>query len=109
MIVTDGFTGNVVVKVSEGFSETLVQLWRQALTNKLHFRMAAVLLSPAFREIAQWLADYTEYGGAPLLGVKGNVIIAHGRSDAKAIKNAVRVAKQAVQEGMVEAIRTRVE
>ncbi len=109
VIVTDGFTGNVVVKVSEGFSETLVQLWRQALTNKLHFRMAAVLLSPAFREIAQWLADYTEYGGAPLLGVKGNVIIAHGRSDAKAIKNAVRVAKQAVQEGMVEAIRTRVE
>ena len=63
-----------------------------------------LLLIPTLRRIAKRM-DYAEYGGAPLLGVDGVVIIAHGRSNAKAIKNAVRVAKEAVESGMITAIK----
>lgn len=104
VIVTDGFTGNVVIKVAEGISEMLFDLLRESITSRLRFRLAAALLRPAFSLVRQRL-DYSEYGGAPLLGVNGVVIIAHGRSDAKAIKNAVRVAKESVERDVVGALR----
>lgn len=107
VVVCDGFTGNVVVKVTEGLSEMLFDSLRQALTRQLHFKVAASILRPAFSDVRKRL-DYTEYGGAPLLGVNGTVIIAHGRSDAKAIKNALRVAKQAVEQDVLGALKSKV-
>jgi len=107
VVVCDGFTGNVVTKVTEGLSEMLFESLRQALTRQLHHRVAASILRPAFSDVKKQL-DYTEYGGAPLLGVNGVVIVAHGRSDAKAIKNALRVAKQAVEQNMLAALKLKV-
>ena len=103
VVVTDGFTGNVVIKVAEGISESLLSLLREALISRLHFKLAAWVLRPAFRQMAQRL-DYSEYGGAPLLGVNGVVIIAHGRSNARAIKNAIGVTKQAIDQGLLQII-----
>jgi glycerol-3-phosphate acyltransferase PlsX len=103
VIVTDGFTGNVVIKLAEGVSETLFAILRDELTASWQTKLAAGFLRPAFRRIAAKL-DYAEYGGAPLLGVRGLAIIAHGRSDARAIKAAIRVAKNAIDQRLVEAI-----
>lgn len=103
VIVTDGFTGNVVIKTAEGVSELLMASIRKALTSRFHYRLAASLLRPAFRAVARDM-DYAEYGGAPLLGVKGVVIIAHGRSNARAIRRALAVARQAVESGLLEAL-----
>ncbi len=107
VVVCDGFTGNVVMKATEGLSEMLFDSLHQALTRQLHFKVAASILRPAFSEVRKQL-DYTEYGGAPLLGVDGVVIVAHGRSDAKAIKNALGVAKQAVEQNMLAALKLKV-
>lgn len=104
VVVTDGFSGNVVVKLGEGVGSTLFELLRAELTSKLHYKLAAAVLKPAFRRVAKKL-DYAEYGGANLLGVNGPVVIAHGRSNARAIMNALRVAKQSVEQDLVEAIR----
>ncbi|MGQ9600495.1 MAG: phosphate acyltransferase PlsX [Anaerolineae bacterium] len=118
VVVTDGFTGNVMVKLSEGLVSFLVKYLKAELTagplNKaglllmvpgvLAMLPGLLLLTPTVRRIAKRM-DYAEYGGAPLLGVDGMVIIGHGRSNAKAIKNAVRVAKEAVETGMVSAIK----
>ncbi|MCS6800414.1 MAG: phosphate acyltransferase PlsX [Chloroflexota bacterium] len=103
VIVTDGFTGNVVIKLAEGVSETLFAILRDELTASIVTKVAAGFLRPAFRRIAKKL-DYAEYGGAPLLGVRGLAIVAHGRSDARAIKAAIRVAKNAIDQRLVEAI-----
>ena len=105
VVVCDGFTGNVVIKLSEGLASTLFDILKAELTSNLASKLAALALKPAFRRVKRRL-DYAEYGGAPLLGVKGIAIIAHGRSNALAIKNAVRVAKQAVDQKLVEAIET---
>jgi glycerol-3-phosphate acyltransferase PlsX len=99
VVVTDGFTGNIIVKVSEGVSEMLFDALKQASSNGPHLWLATSVLRPALQPLAK-LLDYTEYGGAPLLGVKGNVIIAHGRSDAKAIKSALRTAHQVARRGL---------
>jgi glycerol-3-phosphate acyltransferase PlsX len=103
VVVTDGFTGNVVIKLAEGIGETLFGLLRAELTSTLPNRLAAAFLRPAFRRIAKVL-DYAEYGGAPLLGVQGLAIVAHGRSDAKAIQAAIRVAKNAIDEDLTASI-----
>ncbi len=103
VVVTDGFSGNVVVKVSEGVGAALFEILKTELTARTHYKLAALVLKPAFRRVAKRL-DYSEYGGANLLGVTGPVVIAHGRSSAHAIKNALRVAKQAVEQDLVRAI-----
>lgn len=105
VVVTDGFIGNIVVKLGEGLNETLFSLMRKVMTSKPHFGIAAMVLEPAFQQVARYL-DYTEHGGAPLLGVQGVVIITHGRSNAKAIKNALGLARNAVEQDIVEAIQT---
>lgn len=103
VIVTDGFVGNIVVKLGEGLNETLFRLMRQVMTSRPHFGIAAMVLEPAFQQVARYL-DYTEHGGAPLLGVKGIVIITHGRCNAKAVKNALGLARNAVEQEIVGAI-----
>ncbi|MBI3953708.1 MAG: phosphate acyltransferase PlsX [Chloroflexi bacterium] len=101
--VTDGFTGNIVLKTSEGMSELFYQMLGDSFASAPHFAFAGFILKPALKEMAKSL-DYSEYGGAPLLGVRGAVVVAHGRSDAKAIKNAVLVAKHAAEVGLLPAL-----
>ncbi len=103
VVVTDGFTGNIVVKVSEGLNELVFHRMKEAASSAIHLGIAASILKPTFQNIAKTL-DYTEHGGAVLLGTKGNVIIAHGRSEAKAIKNAMTAAKRAIEQGLPEAL-----
>ncbi|MFH0827262.1 MAG: phosphate acyltransferase PlsX [Candidatus Omnitrophota bacterium] len=111
VIICDGFVGNVALKVSESAVETMqVFLKRHLLSNPLG-KLGLLLLMPSLKRFKKDL-DYAEYGGAPLLGVNGVVIIGHGRSNAKAIKNAIRVAKEEVErkfnEKILEAIHPQV-
>jgi glycerol-3-phosphate acyltransferase PlsX len=92
VIVCDGFIGNVVLKASESLAEMMSKLIREEITSTLPRKLGAFLARGAFDDVKK-RTDYSEYGGAPLLGVKGGCIISHGRSNAKAIKNAVRVAR----------------
>ena len=103
VVVTDGFTGNVIVKTSEGVAMMLMEILEEEIRKRPLAILGALLAKPAFRAVAKIL-DYREYGGGILLGVNGVVIMAHGRSDAKAIASAVRVAKQAVEGEVVSAI-----
>ena len=103
VIVCDGFVGNVVLKLSEGLAETLLGMLRAEMTSSLPRKLAAAVLRPGLRKVGRRL-DYAEYGGVPLLGVNGSAIISHGRSNAKAIQNALRVARQTAETGVVEAI-----
>ncbi len=103
VIVTDGFTGNIVIKLSEGVSRFLMDVLKKEITSSSVSKMGAMLAKPAFDEVKRRL-DYREYGGAPLLGVDGAVIVGHGRSDALAIRNAIRVAAQTVENSVLEAI-----
>jgi phosphate acyltransferase len=104
VLVTDGFTGNVLIKVGEGIGEIIVQSVKQAIARRPYLKAVALILKPALRSAFNSV-DYSEYGGAPLLGVNGNVIIAHGRSNAKAINSALFIAKRAVEQDIVSAIR----
>src|SRR5437868_5679880 len=103
VVVCDGFVGNVVLKLSEGLAETLIGLLRTQMTSSLPSKLAAAVLRPGLRKVFQRL-DYAEYGGVPLLGVNGSAIISHGRSNAKAIKNALRVARQTAETDVAGAI-----
>ena len=103
VVVCDGFVGNVVLKLSEGLAETLIEMLRAQMTSSLPNKLAAGVLRPGLRKVFGRL-DYAEYGGVPLLGVNGSAIIAHGRSNAKAIKNALRVARQTAETGVAAAI-----
>lgn len=92
VIVTDGFTGNAVLKTAEGLAKAMGTMLREELKRGLLPRMGALLARGAFAGLKRRV-DYTEVGGAPLLGVNGVGIVAHGSSDAKAIRNAIRVAR----------------
>jgi phosphate acyltransferase len=93
VIVCDGFVGNVALKVSEGLVEVIREMLRESLKQSMQRKVGALLARGAFADFKKRV-DYTEYGGAPLLGLKGICIICHGRSNAKAVKNAVRVAAE---------------
>jgi len=105
VIVTDGFTGNVILKVSEALAEMVEKLLREEIKKTLKASVGFLLSRSAFRSFRSRL-DYSEYGGAPLLGVKGCVIICHGRSTAKAIKNAIRFAAEFSRQGLAEKIQS---
>jgi len=107
VIVTDGFTGNVILKVSESLSEMVEQLLREEIKRTLQASVGFLLSRSAFRRFKQRL-DYSEYGGAPLLGVKGCVIICHGRSSAKAVKNAIRFAAEFSRRKLAEKIQAQI-
>jgi glycerol-3-phosphate acyltransferase PlsX len=108
VIVTDGFTGNVAVKTAEGVADFIFHELRAQIMSRPQYRLAALLLRPALLRMRRRM-DYGEYGGAPLLGVNGVVIIAHGRANAQAMKNALRVARDAVTSGMLDALRRTIE
>ncbi|MDE3180492.1 MAG: phosphate acyltransferase PlsX [Acidobacteriota bacterium] len=95
VIVCDGFIGNVALKISEGLIEATSSLLRESLSRTLTSKVGYVLSRHAFRNFKKRV-DYSEYGGAPLLGVRGVCLIAHGSSSAHAIKNAIRVAAEFV-------------
>ena len=99
VIVCDGFVGNVALKISEGLVEAVRFLLRDSLTATITTKVGALLARKAFTDFGRKL-DYSEYGGAPLLGIKGVAIVGHGASNANAIKNAVRVAKQFHESGV---------
>lgn len=103
VVVTDGFSGNIALKVAEGTASLIFETLRQEVTLTFPRKLAARVLTPAFRAMRARL-DYRELGGAPLLGVNGVVIIAHGRSDTQAIASAIGAAKRAAQQNLVEAI-----
>jgi glycerol-3-phosphate acyltransferase PlsX len=92
VVVCDGFIGNVVLKASESLGEMFSRMLKDAVTRTLFRKSGALILKGAFDDIKRRV-DYSEYGGAPLLGVKGGCIVCHGRSSAKAIMNAIRVAR----------------
>jgi glycerol-3-phosphate acyltransferase PlsX len=100
VIVTDGFTGNVLLKLGEGLGEMLIGALRRAVAENPDLREAAELLEPTFQSVVGTL-DYRQYGGALLFGVNGNVIVCHGRSDADAIKNAIITARREVSKDVV--------
>ncbi|HWO94417.1 MAG TPA: phosphate acyltransferase PlsX [Dehalococcoidia bacterium] len=104
VIVTDGFTGNVALKSVEGVLAMINRELRNALTSHWYYIPGALMVQPALRGMAKKF-DYSEHGGAPLLGVNGVVIIAHGRSDSNAIANSIRVAAEAVRSGMQDTLR----
>jgi glycerol-3-phosphate acyltransferase PlsX len=96
VVVTDGFTGNVALKISESLAEMIVQLIREEVTRTPLAKLGALLVRPAFRRFWKRV-DYNEFGGAPLLGLNGVCIISHGASPPKAVKNAIRVAAEWVR------------
>ncbi len=104
VVVCDGFTGNVALKFSEALAEMIGALLREEFSKTIASRLGYILTRPAFERFRRRV-DYSEYGGAPLLGVNGICIISHGRSTAKAIKNALRVAGECVHNRVLEHIR----
>jgi len=105
VIVTDGFTGNIVLKTMEGFADTFhASLGIGRLRADRHLQGSALVHYAELDSMVKRM-DYRECGGACLLGVNGNIIVAHGRSQARAIKNAIHLAYQAAHLGVVEAVR----
>lgn len=107
VIVADGFVGNVALKVAEGLAEHIERSFRDALTSSPFAKIPLIMLLPFIKRLKKKL-DYSEYGGAPLLGLNGVCIIGHGRSSAHAVANAVRAAKEAVNGGVVSTIQSAV-
>jgi len=96
VIVCDGFVGNVCLKVSEGLAEAIITMLRTEISKSFMAKIGYLLAKKAFNNFGKRV-DYAEYGGAPLLGVNGTGIVCHGRSNAKAIKNAIKVAAEMIR------------
>ena len=101
IVVCDGFVGNVMLKVSEGIAETIIAALKTEIQKSLSSQLGFMLAKKSFEDFKKWF-DYSNYGGSPLFGVNGGVIISHGRSSSKAIKNAIRAAHELVQQRVVE-------
>lgn len=108
VVVTDGFVGNVVLKFTESIVYYITSLAKEGIGNNPLFRLGAAMMKPVFRNIRRSL-DYAEYGGAPLLGINGVVIIGHGGSSARAIKNAILAAERFVSSGINSRIKEKAE
>jgi len=105
VIVADGFVGNVALKTSEGVANLVRHVLKETLAATITSQVGALLSRSAFADFKKRL-DHTEYGGAPLLGVKGACFVTHGSSNANAIKNAIRVAAEFVERRINENIET---
>jgi glycerol-3-phosphate acyltransferase PlsX len=103
VVVTDGFTGNVVLKLAESVVGHMAQSARREIERDLRSKLGAVLLRPAFERLKRQF-DYAEYGGAPLLGVNGVIFIGHGRSSSRAIRSAIRATATFVEQKVNEHI-----
>jgi glycerol-3-phosphate acyltransferase PlsX len=101
VIVCDGFTGNVTLKTSEGLVEMIESLLQAELQSTFGTRVGYLLSGQAYRRFRKRV-DYSEYGGAPLLGLSGICIVGHGRSSPKAVSNAVTMAVRAVRERLTD-------
>lgn len=104
VIVADGFVGNVALKVSEGLADLLLGQFKELRNNKL-LLLPLLCIKPALTKLKRRF-DYSQYGGAPLLGVNGVCIVGHGRSNARAVTNAIRAAKEAVDYDIINCIKT---
>lgn len=107
VIVCDGFIGNVGLKISEGVAEIMTKMLIDDISHSRIGKLGYALLRPAFRRFKKRI-DYAEFGGAPLLGVNGICVICHGRSSAKAIYSAVRLACQLIDQKINESIKNTV-
>jgi glycerol-3-phosphate acyltransferase PlsX len=107
VIVADGFVGNVAIKMAEATAEFLFRNLRDEIPKTMRGKVGGLLIRPGVRQLRSRV-DWREFGGAPLLGIDGVAVIAHGRSDARAIKNAIRVTRDAVQNQLVGKIRAEV-
>ncbi|HWE31688.1 MAG TPA: phosphate acyltransferase PlsX [Polyangia bacterium] len=103
VVVTDGFTGNIVLKTSEGAAAAISAIIKREILSSTIGKLGALLLRGAFRRLKQTL-DVDEHGGAPLVGVNGVAVLTHGAANAKAFKNAIRVAAGFVESGLPEAV-----
>lgn len=104
VVVSDGFDGNIFLKASEGAVSLLQEIISEEIKRSPVTALGGLIARPAFRRVSRRM-DYAEIGGAPLLGVAGVVIIGHGRSNALAVKNAIRVARQAVEQNILDTIK----
>jgi phosphate acyltransferase len=105
VVITDGFTGNVLLKSTEAVAKLITDLLRQELMSSTRTKLGALLAKPAFESIKK-LIDPAEVGAAPLLGIDGLVFVGHGRSDQRALVNAIRVTRQAVYGNLLDALQT---
>ncbi|MBN2260969.1 MAG: phosphate acyltransferase PlsX [Clostridiales bacterium] len=108
IVVADGFTGNIILKLTEGVAKTFSNNIKSVFKKNVFSLLAGVMVKKGFDDFKKKM-DYTEYGGAPLLGVKGAVIKAHGSSNAKAMMNAVRYTEKYIQSGVIEKIQNYVQ
>jgi glycerol-3-phosphate acyltransferase PlsX len=107
VIVADGFVGNIAIKMAEATAEFLFRNLRDEIPKTMRGKLGGLLIRPGVRELRARI-DWREFGGAPLLGIDGVAVVAHGRSDARAIKNAIRVTRDAVENQLVGKIRAEV-
>jgi phosphate acyltransferase len=108
LIVTDGFTGNVTLKVSEGVVDAVLSLLKREISSSIIARLGFFLLKSSIKRIQKKM-DYSEYGGALLLGVNGIVIIGHGKSNEKAIRSAIHLSKRFIKENVLDKISLEIE
>ena len=104
VVVTDGFTGNVLVKTSEAIAKMITDILKEELMGSFRTKLGALLAKPAFSRMKN-LIDPSEVGAAPLLGVDGLVFVGHGRSDARAIVNSLLLAEKAIKNNLLENIK----
>ena len=104
VVVADGFDGNIILKYTEGIVSVLLGMIKKNLMSSFRTKIGAFLCRPGFRKLKKSM-DYNAYGGAPLLGVEGAIVKAHGSSGAEAISNAVRQARTMLEGRVVEKIR----
>jgi glycerol-3-phosphate acyltransferase PlsX len=108
VVVTDGFTGNILTKSSEAVANLMTDILRKEMTANLRTSIGAFLAKPAFIRIKEML-DPTEIGAAPLLGIDGLVFVGHGRSNTRAVLSAIRLARQSVEGDLLLSIRKAIE
>ena len=108
VVVCDGFVGNIVLKITEGVAETVMGMLKDAFSSSVLSKTGAALVRPSLRRLKKQM-DYSEYGGAILLGVNGVCVICHGGSTAKAIRNALKRAYEFTESDIVEQIAERME
>ncbi|MEN4012710.1 MAG: phosphate acyltransferase PlsX [Chloroflexota bacterium] len=108
VVVTDGFTGNILLKSSESVAKFLTDVLKEELMASATTKIGALLAKPAFKRLKAML-DPAEVGAAPLLGIDGLVFVGHGRSDTRAMVSAIRVARQAAQSNLLPALQTAIQ
>ena len=108
VVVTDGFTGNMVLKTIEGTALSMFKMLKEVMTSSLKTKVAAGMMKPQLKGLKNKL-DYSEYGGAALFGLNAPVIKAHGSSDSNAIYNAIRQTRDVVKSEVIGTIKTTIE